>query len=143
MKPNKRDLKAFVRYDGTGRVVPSSLILRKNKPKVGKWTEVQGYQCCNVDQTPVNVFLDGSLPFSYSSIEIGASNGNNYQYLRSYTDLPANDIFELAALFNTNLSNLGTFRVVDGNLLWTPSIQIAEFYQANHTTALYAYAFED
>ena len=44
---NKRTLKAFVRYDGSGRVVSSSLILRKQKPKVGKWTEIQGYECCN------------------------------------------------------------------------------------------------
>jgi hypothetical protein len=43
---NKRDLKAFVRYDGSGRVVAGSLILRKQKPKVGKWTEIQGYECC-------------------------------------------------------------------------------------------------
>jgi len=43
---NKRDLKAFVRYDGSGRVVAGSLILRRKKPKVGKWTEVQGYECC-------------------------------------------------------------------------------------------------
>jgi hypothetical protein len=44
---NKKDLKAFVRYDGSGRVVAGSLILRRKKPKVGKWTEVQGYECCN------------------------------------------------------------------------------------------------
>jgi len=43
---NKKDLKAFVRYDGSGRVVAGSLILRRKKPKVGKWTEVQGYECC-------------------------------------------------------------------------------------------------
>ena len=43
---NKKDLKAFVRYDGSGRVVAGSLILRKQKPKVGKWTEIQGYECC-------------------------------------------------------------------------------------------------
>jgi hypothetical protein len=44
---NKRDLKAFVRYDGSGRVVPGSLILRRQKPKVGKWTEITAYECCN------------------------------------------------------------------------------------------------
>jgi hypothetical protein len=43
---NKKDLRAFVRYDGSGRVVAGSLILRRQKPKVGKWTEVQGYECC-------------------------------------------------------------------------------------------------
>jgi hypothetical protein len=46
MGSNKRDLKAYVRYDGSGRVVAGSLILRRSKPKVGKWTEIQGYECC-------------------------------------------------------------------------------------------------
>jgi hypothetical protein len=44
---NKRPLKAYVRFDGSGRVVAGSLILRKNKPKVGKWHEIQAYECCN------------------------------------------------------------------------------------------------
>lgn len=43
---DKRPLKAFVRFDGTGRVVSSSLILRRKMPKVGKWMEIQGYECC-------------------------------------------------------------------------------------------------
>lgn len=43
---NKR-LRAFVRFDGSGRVVAGSLILRKNKPKVGKWVEISAYECCN------------------------------------------------------------------------------------------------
>jgi len=37
----QRNLKAFVRYDGSGRVVAGSLILRKNKPKVGRWKRFQ------------------------------------------------------------------------------------------------------
>jgi hypothetical protein len=44
---NKRILKAYVKIDGTGRVIAGSLVLRKEKPKVGKWMEIQGYQCCN------------------------------------------------------------------------------------------------
>jgi len=44
---NQRNLKAFVRYDGSGRVVAGSLILRKNKPKVGRWQEIPAYECCN------------------------------------------------------------------------------------------------
>lgn len=44
---NTRPLKAFVRFDGSGRIVAGSLILRKNKPKVGKWKEIPAYECCN------------------------------------------------------------------------------------------------
>jgi hypothetical protein len=47
MASNKRFLKAYARFDGSGRIVPSSTILRKNKPKVGAWKEVQTYLCCN------------------------------------------------------------------------------------------------
>jgi len=46
-----RPLKAFVRFDGTGRIVPSSLILRRKKPKVGKWVEIPAYECCNYTTT--------------------------------------------------------------------------------------------
>jgi hypothetical protein len=44
---NRKDLKAYVRYDGSGRVVPSSLVLRRKMPKVGNWKEIEAYQCCN------------------------------------------------------------------------------------------------
>jgi hypothetical protein len=39
-------LKAFVRFDGTGRVIPGSLILQRSKPKVGDWHEIDATQCC-------------------------------------------------------------------------------------------------
>lgn len=44
---NKKDLKAYVRFDGTGRIVSSSVILSRKKPKVGNWQEIEGYECCN------------------------------------------------------------------------------------------------
>ena len=40
-------MKSFIRLDYQGRRIPSSLILRKNKPKVGKWVEVDTFECCN------------------------------------------------------------------------------------------------
>jgi len=43
---NRKVLKAFVRIDGMGRVVAGSLILRKTKPKVGRWQEIPAYACC-------------------------------------------------------------------------------------------------
>lgn len=48
---NSRPLKAYVRFDGSGRIVAGSLILRKNKPKVGKWKEIPAYECCNPTTT--------------------------------------------------------------------------------------------
>ena len=51
MATNKRDLKAYVRFDGTGRIVPGSLVLRRNQPKNGKWQEITAYECCNPTTT--------------------------------------------------------------------------------------------
>ena len=44
-------LKAYVRYDGTGRIIPGSLILNRFKPAVGKWEETPAYECCNPTTT--------------------------------------------------------------------------------------------
>lgn len=46
-----RPLKAYVRFDGSGRIVAGSLILRRKKPKVGKWVEIPAYECCNPTTT--------------------------------------------------------------------------------------------
>lgn len=51
MATSKKDLKGFVRIDGSGRIVAGSLILRKNKPKVGKWKEIPAYECCGPTTT--------------------------------------------------------------------------------------------
>jgi len=48
---NKRFLKAFVRFDGQGRVIAGSLVLRQSKPKVGNWQEITAYECCNPTTT--------------------------------------------------------------------------------------------
>jgi hypothetical protein len=50
-KIDSRPLKAFVRFDGSGRIVAGSLILRRKKPKVGKWVEIPAYECCNPTTT--------------------------------------------------------------------------------------------
>jgi hypothetical protein len=44
---NNNKLKAFVRYDGSGRVIAGSLILQRFKPKVGNWVEIDANECCN------------------------------------------------------------------------------------------------
>lgn len=44
---NNNKLKAFVRFDGSGRIVPSSLIVQAFKPKVGNYQEINAKECCN------------------------------------------------------------------------------------------------
>ena len=51
MANSRKDLKAYVRFDGSGRIVPGSLILRRNMPKVGNWKEITAYECCNPTST--------------------------------------------------------------------------------------------
>lgn len=47
----KNNLKAFVRIDGKNNVVASSLILRKKRPTVGRWQEIEVNQCCTTTTT--------------------------------------------------------------------------------------------
>jgi hypothetical protein len=67
MATNKKSLRAFVRYDGTGRVVPSSVILARTKPKVGDWKEIQTYECCD--------------PFDQDFLLLEDSNPQNQEFI--------------------------------------------------------------
>jgi len=51
---NNNKLKAFVRFDGSGRIVPSSLIVQAFKPKVGNYKEIDAKECCNYSTLPSN-----------------------------------------------------------------------------------------
>jgi hypothetical protein len=67
---DKRLLKAFVRFDGSGRVVAGSLILRKKMPTVGKWKEITAYECCNqptfdCNSYTLSVVRGESISYSY------------------------------------------------------------------------------
>jgi hypothetical protein len=65
MATNKRNLKAFVRFDGSGRVIPGSLILQRHKPKVGNWKEIQTYECCNYTPTTTTTTTPRFFPREY------------------------------------------------------------------------------
>jgi hypothetical protein len=43
---NNNKLKAFVRFDGSGRIIPSSLNVQSIKPKVGNWRQINSKECC-------------------------------------------------------------------------------------------------
>ena len=47
MANSNNKLKAYVRYDGSGRVVAGSLILQRFKPKDGNWKEIASKECCD------------------------------------------------------------------------------------------------
>lgn len=48
---NQNKLKAWVRYDGTGRVIAGGPILQSSKPKVGNWVEIDANECCQQTTT--------------------------------------------------------------------------------------------
>ena len=95
MASNKRLLKAYARFDGSGRVVPSSTILRKNMPKVGKWKEVQEYLCCNGVEL---FYTPASYPIVTPHVNVFCSGINVVdEAAGTYT---ANDINELVVILN-------------------------------------------
>lgn len=72
---NKK-LRAFVRRDGSGRVVPGSMVMRKNQPKVGRWSEIPAYECCGpvvppvVDTPSVDAFDATSIDISWNAATV-------------------------------------------------------------------------
>ena len=77
-KSGKKDLKAFIRFDGRGMVVPSSVILARKMPKVGKWMEINAYECCapTIPAYPSTICIaglgekDGEFNGTYIAIEL-------------------------------------------------------------------------
>ena len=59
---NQRLLKAYLRYDDTGRISPGSLVLRGNMPKGRGWVEVPAYECCNAFVPISNTVIAGEGP---------------------------------------------------------------------------------
>lgn len=107
---NQRNLKAFVRYDGSGRAVSGSLILRKNKPKVGNWQQVQGYQCCN-DAT-----LTTTVATTITNFEVKLFCGGTLaQSLISGQD--SSSVADLVTKLNATYSLLGVFSTTGGTNL--------------------------
>ena len=109
---NQRNLKAFVRFDGSGRVVAGSLILRKNKPKVGRWQEIPAYECCNDVPTVLTDTIPGTFPLSYISIRIFCDESTADTV---YTNGTAADMDELIQFLNSDTGTraFGTYSAVD------------------------------
>lgn len=84
MASNKRINKAYVRYDGTGRVISGSLILNRFKPKVGNWSEIPAYECCN----PVTTLALRLLFDDIANVPVG--DAANISDWNTFFDLPTN-----------------------------------------------------
>ena len=67
---NNNKLKAFVRFDGSGRIIPSSLIVQAFKPKVGNYVEIDAKECCNPVSQLILYFTPESYPIVNPSINL-------------------------------------------------------------------------
>jgi hypothetical protein len=100
---NSRPLKAYVRFDGSGRIVAGSLILRKNKPKVGKWKEIQAYECCNV--VPTTTTTSTSAPITTSTTTVAPTTTT------TTTVEPVTNLF----IFNTSTGGASVSALIDNS----------------------------
>lgn len=132
---DKRPLKAYVRFDGTGRIVPSSLILRRKMPKVGKWAEIPAYECC-ATQTSYDLFYTPELPITWPVV-VFSCNGEGVPvasgFPGTYTTLE-----DLVTDLNTEVGPLfGVFSVFNGGVKLTVT---AEFKNTNCPTGILTFA---
>jgi len=70
---NQSKLKAWVRYDGTGRVISGGPIFQVNKPKVGNWKQINANLCCN-----------GTTPTTTTTTTAGGGGGTPTAFIRPY-----------------------------------------------------------
>ena len=106
-----KKLKAFVRYDGSQRVVPGSLILRKNKPKVGTWKEVSSNYCCDgigINHTP------SSLSIANVDLTLTCSSGKS---IVVNTNTASTNMVTLLAALNASAGYLGVFTSPNGTMV--------------------------
>lgn len=140
---NLRDLKAFVRYDGSGRVVAGSLIFRKKKPTVGNFQQIQSFKCCNVEQVQIVVDIQSAFPMTNVDIVLFGQTGDQ-MYVFDYTSANAADVYELESVLNTHSSQFGWFSVdADGALLLQLNAATAAFFVAAGATSIGAATFSD
>jgi hypothetical protein len=99
MANSNNRLKAYVRYDGTGRVIAGSLILQRFKPKVGNWVEIDANECCNPAPIVLTDTLPGEFPLTYISIRMFC---DEVAVDTVYTNETANNMAELVEILNNN-----------------------------------------
>lgn len=118
MSTNARPLKGYVRFDGQGRIIPGSLILRKKKPALGTWKEVPAYECCNsvtVSSVLSSVILTSAAITLYcNNVSIGS--------FPTYTSTA--EISHVAAALTEVFGMLGSFAPVgEDTIKFTMSLE--------------------
>lgn len=68
---NNSKLKAFVRFDGSGRIIPSSLIVQAFKPKVGNYKQINSKECCLNNECAPPVYGGDWIVYGTEEVEGG------------------------------------------------------------------------
>ena len=90
---------------------PKNLVIF-SKPKVGKWTEIQGYQCCN----DVTLTFDMGEDTSITDVTLRLfCNGTQIHYL--FTTQDSEDITDVINILNNTFNLLGTFSNPSENII--------------------------
>ena len=96
MATNKQDLRAFVRYDGNGRVIPGGNILNRWIPKVGKWIETTVNICCTHTTTSTTTisllkigdrYQGGAISYLFKEGDPGYVNGEQHGLIFGLQDV--------------------------------------------------------
>lgn len=133
MSRNRKDFKTYYRYDGNGRIIPGSNILKKGyAPEEGKWKQADAYECCLPDNTISYWVVSRDLlsevdwarssEFYYSDVD---SEGNTYRIENtSASTLNTDDnVFYLTKLDPTGVS------------VWETTFSLARSTSFNNNTA--------
>jgi hypothetical protein len=126
-----KDLKAYVRYDGSGRVVAGSLVFRKKKPKNGRWVEITKNECCDLSPnssttTTTTQGGGGTTPTAWIGYSSGSSLSACQQvegtsvvlYTSVSTLIPGTFLYTDAALTQLYSFSLGFVPVAINGVVW-------------------------
>ena len=80
------NLKAYVRYDGTGRIIPSSLIVQAFKPKVGNYVEIDAKECCNYVPTTTTTTTASPVPENCFEFVVDTTDGTGFTFSFNTTE---------------------------------------------------------
>jgi hypothetical protein len=112
MANSNNRLKAYVRYDGTGRVISGSLILQRFKPQVGNWQEIDANECCNPAPTLITDTIPAAFPLTFVSVIMIC---DEEDISTVFTQEGAANMTELIDLLNSNEETraFGTYSAVN------------------------------
>jgi hypothetical protein len=106
-------LKAFVRIDGSGKVIPGGPIFQAQKPKVGKWREISVKECCN--------YVPGSTTTTTTTQPVTTTTTTTtaIQYYNVYGDVESacfntDAPFIVPLIFDSNVCSTGIITLVSG-----------------------------